>query len=195
MIDIGTNTLDVEVSPHRDQLRTSTIDANAQTSIPIVDIMLPSGGEDHLAIPQVNLSTSGYEPDSLRNSHMRSPSVRAQEISIIPQLDGLASFPMRDPIGRRIQEVPRLAEQDSQGGTYMQGAFTPRRREYPGGNGNDDEHRRPYRNWRPLRGRYPLKVGDPLTKEDTLIEDLLEENIPIEMEDPLEEEDTQEEDP
>ena len=48
----------------------------------------------------------------------------------------------------------------------------------------------------PLReGDIPIKVEDPLTEEDTLIEDLLEEDTPIEMEDPLEEEDTQEEDP
>ena len=96
--------------PDRDRSRTSTMEANAQTSIPIVDIMLPSSRGDHLAIPQVNLSISRYEPDTLRNSQVRSPTVRAQEISIMPQLDGLASLPMRDPIGRRIQEGPRLAE-------------------------------------------------------------------------------------
>ena len=39
------------------------------------------------------------------------------------------------------------------------------------------------------------KVGDPLTEEDKLIEDLLEKDIPIEMEEPLEEENAQEEDP
>ena len=39
------------------------------------------------------------------------------------------------------------------------------------------------------------KVGDPLTEEDTLIEDLLEEDILTEMGDPLEEEDTLAEDP
>ena len=104
MIDIETNTSDVELRPHRDRVRTSTMDANAQTSIPIVDVMLPSRGGDHLAIPQVNLSILGYEPDSLRNSHIRSLSMRAQEISIMPQLDGLASLPMRDPIGRRLQD-------------------------------------------------------------------------------------------
>ena len=102
MIDMGTNTWDVEVRPHRDKVRTSTMGANIQTFIPIVDIMLPSGGGDHLAIPQVNLSILGYEPDSLRNSHIRSPSMWAQEISIMLQLDGLASLPIRDPIGRRI---------------------------------------------------------------------------------------------
>ena len=37
----------------------------------------------------------------------------------------------------------------------------------------------------PLReGDIQTKVGDLLTEEDTLIEDLLEEDIPIEMEDP-----------
>ena len=47
----------------------------------------------------------------------------------------------------------------------------------------------------PLReGDIQIKVDGPLTEEDTLIEDLLEEDTPIEMEDPLEEEDTQEED-
>ena len=84
---MGTNTSDVEVRPHRDGVRTSTMDANAQTSIPIVDVMLPSSGRDHLAIPQVNLSISGYEPDPLRNSHGRSPSRWVQKISNMPQLD------------------------------------------------------------------------------------------------------------
>ena len=102
MIDMGTNTSDVEVRPHRDRVRTSTMDA--QTSIPIVDVMLPSVRGDQLAIPQVNLSILGYESDSLRNSHIRSPSMWPQEISIMPQLDGLASLPMRDTMGRRIQE-------------------------------------------------------------------------------------------
>ena len=74
---MGTNTLDIEVRPHRDGARASTSDANAQTSLPIVDVMLPSGGGVQLAIPQINLSISGYEPDSLRDSHIRSPPMRA----------------------------------------------------------------------------------------------------------------------
>ena len=40
-----------------------------------------------------------------------------------------------------------------------------------------------------------VEVGDPLTKEDTLIEDLLVEDILIKIEDLLEEEDTLVEDP
>ena len=36
--------------------------------------------------------------------------MQAQESLIRPHLDGPASLPIRDPIGRRIQEDPRLAE-------------------------------------------------------------------------------------
>ena len=105
---MGTNTSDIEVRPHRDGARASTLDANAQTSLPIVDVMLPSGGGDQLAIPQINLTISGYEPDSLRDSHIRSPAMRAQEISIIPQLDGPVSLLTRDPIRRRVLEDTRF---------------------------------------------------------------------------------------
>ena len=108
MNDVGTNTLDEVVEPNRDRLRTSTMEANAQTSIPIVDVMLPSGMEGHLMKLQVSIS--GYEPDLLRTSHMRSPSMWAQEISIMPQLDGPGKLPMRDPIGRRVHKISRPAE-------------------------------------------------------------------------------------
>ena len=50
-MDMGTNTSGVEVRPHRDGAKTITSDANAQTSLPIVDVMLPSGGGDQIAIP------------------------------------------------------------------------------------------------------------------------------------------------
>ena len=107
---MGTNTLDVEVRPHRDGARASTLNANAQASLPIVDVMLPSGGGVQLAIPQINLSISGYEPDSLRDSHIRLPATRAQEISIIPQLDWPVTLLTRDPIRRRVQEDSRIEE-------------------------------------------------------------------------------------
>ena len=45
----------------------------------------------------VNLSILGYEPDSLRTLGLRSPPMRAQEVSTIPQLDGPGSLPTRDP--------------------------------------------------------------------------------------------------
>ena len=54
MMDMGTNTLDIEVRPHRDGERASTLDTNAQVSLPIVDVMLPSGEGDQLTIPQIN---------------------------------------------------------------------------------------------------------------------------------------------
>ena len=106
------------------------MEVNAHTSIPIVHVLLPSGHEDHLKIPHVNLSITSYEPDSLRTLvGMGTPSMRTQEISTIPQLDGLRSLPMRNPIGRGIQEISRSAEQESsQGGTYVQRASAPRRR-------------------------------------------------------------------
>ena len=46
----------------------------------------------------------------------------------------------------------------------------PRRKEYPGGDGDDDDYRRPHRDQRPMReGDIQTKVGDPLAEEDTLI--------------------------
>ena len=72
MNDIGTNTSDVGVESTRDRTRTSNVEADSQTSIPIVDVLLPSGHGDHVTIPHVNLSISGYEPNSLRTSSMRS---------------------------------------------------------------------------------------------------------------------------
>ena len=110
MMDMGTNTSDIEVRPHRDGARASTLDANTQPSLLLVDVMLPSGGGDQLAIPHINLSISGYEPDSLIDSHTRSPATRAQEISIMPQLDGPISLLTRDPIRRRVWEDSRFEE-------------------------------------------------------------------------------------
>ena len=87
MIDMGTNTSDVEVRPHRDGARVITSDANARASLPIVDVMIPSGWEDQVAIPQINLSVLGYGPNLLRDSQMETPAVGGQEISILLQLD------------------------------------------------------------------------------------------------------------
>ena len=104
MNDMGTNTSDVVIEPTRSGSRTSSMEANAQTSIPIVDVLLPSGLRDHVTIPHVNLSISGYEPDSLGTSGMRPLSRRAQEVSTIPQLDGPRSLPMRDHTRGRVGE-------------------------------------------------------------------------------------------
>ena len=97
MTDMGTNTSDVVIEPTGSGTRPSHMEANAQTSIPIVDVLLPSGLGDHIPMPHVNLSILGYEPDSLRTSGLRSPPMRAQEVSAIPQLDGPGSLPTRNP--------------------------------------------------------------------------------------------------
>ena len=80
-------------------------------------------------IPHVNLSISGYEPDSLRTSGMRSPSMQAQEVSAILQVDGPGSLPMRDHIERWMNGIPRLVKQDSsQGGTYPESSHNKKKR-------------------------------------------------------------------
>ena len=63
MTDMETNTSDVEAKPHRDGTRVVTLDANIQTPLPIVDVMIPTGREDQIALPQTNLSISGYRPN------------------------------------------------------------------------------------------------------------------------------------
>ena len=96
MTDMGKNTSNVVIEPTGSGPRSLCMEANAQTSLPIVDALLHSSLGDHVAIPHVNLSILGYEPESLRTSGKRSPPVRAQEVSIIPQLDGPGSLPIRD---------------------------------------------------------------------------------------------------
>ena len=126
--------------------------------------MLPSGGGDQIAIPQINTAILGYEPESLRGSHIRSPDTRAQGSSVIPQLDGPVSLPTRDPIRRQVLKDTRFVGWEySQGGTYIPEASISQRREYPGESSDDDNNnRRPYRDWRPPeRGRYPSQSGRP----------------------------------
>ena len=65
MMDMGTNTSDVEARPHRDGTRVVTLDANIQTPYQLSDVMIPTSGEDQIALPQINLSISGYRPNSL----------------------------------------------------------------------------------------------------------------------------------
>ena len=120
--------------------------------------MIPTGREDQIALPQINLSISGYGPNSLRNSQLGSSDVRTQEISIIPQVDGPMSIHTREYTRGRISESARIMEWEySQGGTYIQGAPITPRREYPGDSSDDN---RSHGGWRPPeRGRYPNRNG------------------------------------
>ena len=94
-----------------------------QTPLPIVDVMIPTGGEDQVALPQINLSISGYGPNSLRDSQIGTSDMRAQEISILLQVDGPVLVPARDYDRGRVSDNTRLVEcKYSQGGTYIQGA-------------------------------------------------------------------------
>ena len=86
------------------------MDTNIQAPLPLVDVMIPSGGGDPVAILQINLSISGYGPDSLRDSHVGTSVTEAQEISILPQLDGPVSIPVRGPTGGRVSEGTRFME-------------------------------------------------------------------------------------
>ena len=94
-MDMGTNTSDVEAKPHKDGTREITLDANIQTPLPVVDVMIPTGGEDQIALPQINLSISGYRLNSLGDSQLGSLDVRAQEVLILPQVDGPVFAPTR----------------------------------------------------------------------------------------------------
>ena len=147
---MGTNTSDMVIETTGSGPRPLCMEANAQTSIPIVDILLPSGLGDHIPMPHVNLSISGYEPDSLRTSGLRSPPMRAQEVFAIPQLDGPGSLPTQDLTRGRGDRFSDQVEQDlSQGGSYVWRASTGRRREYPGGDSHSNGYRRPHRGQRP----------------------------------------------
>ena len=85
--------------------------------------MIPVGGEDQIALPQINLSISGYGPNSLRDSQLGSSDMRAQEISILLQVDGPVSVPTREYTRGRVSENMRIREWEySQGGTYVQSA-------------------------------------------------------------------------
>ena len=79
MIDTGTNTSDVEVRFQRDGTRIMASDNGAQASVPLVDVVLLTGVNEQMLMPHINLSISGYEPESLRGS--RTQDIRIQEIN------------------------------------------------------------------------------------------------------------------
>ena len=90
LIDMGTNTSDIEVRPQRDGARVIESDGdNVQVSCPYVDVILPSGMTEQMTMPHINLSISQYDPESLRGSHTRSHDTEIQET--ITQLDGPVS--------------------------------------------------------------------------------------------------------
>ena len=120
--------------------------------------MIPTGGEDQIALPQMNLSISGYRPNLLRDSQLGSSDVRAQEISVLPQVDRPVSAPTRGNIRGRILESARIMEWEYfQDGVYLPETSVLYTKEYLADSSNDN---RSYQGQRPLeRGRYPYQNG------------------------------------
>ena len=70
VIDIGTNTSDIEVGPQRDGARIVDLDNDdVQVSYPHVKVIPPTGTNEQVHVPHINLSTSRYDPESTRGSH------------------------------------------------------------------------------------------------------------------------------
>ena len=126
---MGTNTSDVEMIPQRDESRIMTLEGNVQASCPLVDVILPTGMSEQMPMPHINLSISGYDPESLRGSHIRTQDTRIQEDLTILQLDGPVSIPIRDR--RWLPENIRIEEEYPWDGTHLQGTSVSHRWEYP----------------------------------------------------------------
>ena len=108
LIDMGTNTSDIEVRPQRDGARViDSDDDDVQVSCPHVDVILPSGMNEQMPMPHINLSISRYDPESLRGSHTRTHDTGIQET--IPQLDGPVSVQSRSR--RRMSENARIKQE------------------------------------------------------------------------------------
>ena len=63
LIDMGTDTSDIEVRPQRDGARIiDSDDDDVQVSCPHVDVILPSGMNEQTHMPHINLSILRYDP-------------------------------------------------------------------------------------------------------------------------------------
>ena len=64
LIDMRTNTYDIEVRPQRDGAGViDSDDDNVQVSFPHVDVILLSGMNEQMPMPYINLSISRYDPE------------------------------------------------------------------------------------------------------------------------------------
>ena len=107
LIDMGTNTSAIEVRPQRDGTRVTDSDDYAQVFCPLVNVTLPTGMNEQVPMPHINLSISRYDPESLRGSHTRTHDTGLQEM--IPQLDGPVSVQSRSR--RRMSENARIKQE------------------------------------------------------------------------------------
>ena len=95
MIDMGTNTLNVEARSQRDGIRTA-LESNVQATQPLVDVTLPIGMNEQNQFPNMNISILEYDSGTLRGSHARPQGLGLQENLAIPQLDGPSTIPSRN---------------------------------------------------------------------------------------------------
>ena len=91
----------------RDGIRVIDSDDNAQVSCPHVNVILPTGMNEQVPMPCINLSISRYDPESLRGSHTRTQDTGMKET--IPQLNGPVSIPSRSR--RRMLENARIKQE------------------------------------------------------------------------------------
>ena len=119
MIDMGTNTLNVEARSQSDGIRT-TLESKMQTTQPI-------GMNKQNQFLNMNISISEYGSGTLRGSHVRPQGLGMQENSAIPQLDGWPSIPSRNQ-GRVTANI-RVEQDYPCDGTYLQGTSRSSRRE------------------------------------------------------------------
>ena len=201
---MGTNTSDVVMGPTVDVLRPPHMEANTQTSIPTVEVLIPHVMGDNTMLLHVSLSILGCEHDPLRASGIRLPPVRAQEVSMIPQLDGLGSLLIRDHTRGRMVDFQIRLNKTPPKKPPMCGELPPLGEE----NTLEEivivmiredciETKDPL-----IEEDTQIEVEDSLIEEDTLVEDPLrrdggplEEDILMEVGDPLVEEDILVEEP
>ena len=150
-IDIETNISDREVRTQLDGIRNINVDANTQTSHPLIDVTLHTGESEQRS--NQHLDQSIHDSESLRGSCIGPSDARIHET--IPQLDGPVS--VQPKTRRRMPENARI-EQES-----FQGITMSHRREYLGEN-SDDTHsdRRTYGDEKPFEeGRCHGQHGRP----------------------------------
>ena len=130
-IDIGINTSEIEVISQRDGAEViKSDDDNVQISCSHVKVTPLTDANEQVHVPHINVSTSKYVPESIRDSHLSTYDIGTWET--IPQLDGPLSVPSRLR-GRRSSEHART-EPD-----FDPRTITSHRREYPGED-SDDSH-------------------------------------------------------
>ena len=141
-IEIEANISDREVRTHLDGVRNINVNADTQTSHPLIDVTLPIDVSEQRSTQHADQSV--HDSESLRGSCTRSPDVRTHEA--IPQLDGSVSIQSRS---RRIIPENARIEQES-----FQRITVSCRREYLGESSDDAcSDRRIYGGQRPLEER------------------------------------------